>query len=230
MANLHVLVAEDDPDIRELLALQLRKDGFDVETVADGARAIEAIDRRKPDVLLTDLRMPGADGLDVCCAMRDAYPGDLTPALIITGSVLDNERLREALAIPGVMMSQKPLRVKSLGKLLIALSEHWHSESRLTDDVHVAAELVDDDTRTLPGEDLATDDPQSAAHWLATYTDLLNFKRFMLDEVEGRLQRAMPETRFELEQTDLPFLHREHERFRKRAGFWQKRCRDLRAA
>jgi CheY-like chemotaxis protein len=60
-----VLVVEDTPDIRELLEEILRFEGYDVTSVEDGAQALQQIESRQFDLVLTDLMMPGVNGLEL---------------------------------------------------------------------------------------------------------------------------------------------------------------------
>ena len=60
-----VLVVDDDPHVGELLGLYASRDGFTVETVTDGAAALEAVRQQAPDVVILDLNLPAVDGLDV---------------------------------------------------------------------------------------------------------------------------------------------------------------------
>src|SRR5688572_7401240 len=61
-----ILVAEDQTDIRELLVMNLRAAGYEVEAVADGPAALASQKERASDLLVLDLMMPGLDGLEVC--------------------------------------------------------------------------------------------------------------------------------------------------------------------
>ena len=65
-----ILVAEDQTDIRELLVMNLRGAGYEVEAVADGPSALASQRERASDLLVLDLMMPGLDGLEVCKALR----------------------------------------------------------------------------------------------------------------------------------------------------------------
>lgn len=62
-----VLIVEDEDAIAEPLAEGLRREGFEVERVATGENALQAVE---PDIVLLDIRLPGMDGLDVCRALR----------------------------------------------------------------------------------------------------------------------------------------------------------------
>jgi two-component system, OmpR family, phosphate regulon response regulator PhoB len=86
----HVLVAEDDPDIRELIELKLEMIGLSVESVADGPAALAAAERRPADLVLLDVRMPRMDGFEVCRRLRATPQYADTPVVMITGLVADH--------------------------------------------------------------------------------------------------------------------------------------------
>jgi signal transduction histidine kinase len=77
-----VLIADDEAEIRFLLCKTLEKT-YQCETVADGLQAIEFIREHRPDAVITDLKMPGADGLAVLAAAHQIDPQ--MPVLLITG-------------------------------------------------------------------------------------------------------------------------------------------------
>jgi two-component system phosphate regulon response regulator PhoB len=65
-----ILVADDDPDIRELLAFRLHVAGFAVHTADDGEAALAAAQEVQPDLVLLDWMMPRFSGLEVCRELR----------------------------------------------------------------------------------------------------------------------------------------------------------------
>jgi len=69
-----ILIADDEPGIRESLADVLQDTGYDAHTAADGTEALAAIEERDFAVVVTDLRMPGADGLEVLRKVREVAP------------------------------------------------------------------------------------------------------------------------------------------------------------
>jgi len=86
-----ILLAEDQPDIRDLIALNLRHAGYDVTPVADGRAALDSQAERAADLLILDLMMPGLDGLEVCKALR--AKGRATPILMLTAKSTELDRV-----------------------------------------------------------------------------------------------------------------------------------------
>lgn len=65
-----ILVADDDRDIRELVAFKLTQAGFEVRAFEDGVAALQAMRARLPDLAVLDVMMPGLTGFDVCRQLR----------------------------------------------------------------------------------------------------------------------------------------------------------------
>jgi DNA-binding response OmpR family regulator len=87
----HILVAEDQTDIRDLIVLNLRHAGYEVAAVADGAAALARQLAHASDLLILDLMMPGLDGLEVCKALRAR--GHSTPILMLTAKSTELDRV-----------------------------------------------------------------------------------------------------------------------------------------
>lgn len=77
-----LLVVEDEPNIRELLATSLRFAGFEVHAAADGATALKLADSVRPDLLVLDVMLPDMDGFTVTRRLRDQ--GQMVPVLFLT--------------------------------------------------------------------------------------------------------------------------------------------------
>jgi len=88
---MRLLVVDDDPAVREALALVLDLHGFEVETATEGRQAIRAMSLARHDAVILDLLMPGLDGLEVCRRMRAT--GDRTPVLMLTARTEVSERV-----------------------------------------------------------------------------------------------------------------------------------------
>ena len=65
-----ILIAEDEPDIRELVAFMLRFAGYEVLAAANGEEAVQTASREIPDLILMDVRMPRMTGYDACRVMK----------------------------------------------------------------------------------------------------------------------------------------------------------------
>jgi two-component system OmpR family response regulator len=85
-----VLLVEDDADIRALVAGFLSREGFEVETADGGVQMDRAIARRRPDIVVLDLMLPGEDGLSICRRLRAR--GDL-PILMLTAKSDEIDRV-----------------------------------------------------------------------------------------------------------------------------------------
>ncbi|WP_316014339.1 response regulator [Roseobacter sp. HKCCA0434] len=79
-----VLIVEDETNIVESLAFLLRRDGFDVSTVPDGARALREAERTTPDVMILDVMLPNQSGFDVLRDLRAHDRLGATPVLMLT--------------------------------------------------------------------------------------------------------------------------------------------------
>jgi two-component system, OmpR family, response regulator MprA len=88
---MHLLVVDDDPAVREALALVLDLNGFEVATAGDGREAIRTLASNSLDAVVLDVLMPGLDGLEVCRRIRAA--GDHTPVLMLTARTEVSERV-----------------------------------------------------------------------------------------------------------------------------------------
>jgi two-component system response regulator MprA len=79
---MRVLVADDDPGVRDSLRRSLVFNGYEVELAEDGQRALSAIALRRPDAVVLDVMMPGLDGLETCRRLRAT--GEDIPVLMLT--------------------------------------------------------------------------------------------------------------------------------------------------
>lgn len=100
-----MLVADDHADVRQALALALRQDGFVVSAVADAWEAKRLLARDAPDVVLTDIRMPG-DGMMLLREVLVLRPG--TPVILMTAFEQPGDR-RRALAAGATDFLVKPI-------------------------------------------------------------------------------------------------------------------------
>ena len=78
-----IIVADDDPDLRAAVRVALEVEGYEVEAVPNGERAMQAHEKRPADILITDLFMPERDGFETVKHFRARNPGMLI--VVISG-------------------------------------------------------------------------------------------------------------------------------------------------
>jgi len=88
-----ILVIEDEPDLQQILAYNLRKEGYEVLQALDGAEGLRAAKAQKPDMVLLDLMLPDLPGTEVCKALKaDATTRDI-PILMLTAKGEEIDRV-----------------------------------------------------------------------------------------------------------------------------------------
>jgi two-component system response regulator HydG len=106
-----VVVADDEASARSGLATLLGQDGFDVVLAEDGAAALARVQETAPDLLLTDLRMPGMDGLELLRRARELDPGLI---VILMTAHADVETAVQAMKDGAEHYLTKPLQIDEL--------------------------------------------------------------------------------------------------------------------
>ncbi len=86
----HILIVDDDREIRELLARVLKRHGFRVTTVSNGQEMLAALEDWKIDLIVLDLMLPGEDGLKLC---RDLRVKSKVPVIMLTALGEDSDRI-----------------------------------------------------------------------------------------------------------------------------------------
>ncbi|MGQ9555560.1 MAG: response regulator [Anaerolineae bacterium] len=88
--NRTILVVDDDKKIVDLVSLYLKRDGYGVLTAYDGHEALEIARRKKPDLIVLDLLLPGLDGTDICRLLRAE---SRVPIIMLTARSTDRDKL-----------------------------------------------------------------------------------------------------------------------------------------
>lgn len=86
----HLLIVDDDPEIRDLLARYLKKHGYRVDTAADGRQMRRQLDDGRFDLVVLDLMLPGEDGLTLC---RDLRARSDLPVIMLTAMGEETDRI-----------------------------------------------------------------------------------------------------------------------------------------
>ncbi|WP_382156448.1 response regulator [Hydrogenophaga sp. ANAO-22] len=122
-SGLRLLVADDNRDAAESLALLMEVDGHTVQIANDGREALEMAQRLRPDVCILDIGMPGMDGNTVARCLRDALPAQRMMIVAVTGRSQQEDRAR-SLAAGFDLYFTKPI---PLGALMGSLAQ-WRDE------------------------------------------------------------------------------------------------------
>ncbi|MEM9664358.1 MAG: response regulator [Bacteroidota bacterium] len=117
-----ILVVDDDPINRTLVRRGLSKSGYEVSTAGSGEEAIEWLRTHSVDVLITDLMMPGIDGMELVAA---ALRMDPTTACIVMTGVEDTKQLTRATEAGAVNFFWKPI---TMAKLVLAVEQAMHTK------------------------------------------------------------------------------------------------------
>ena len=102
------LIVDDEPRLRQVLARLMRGDGFDCAEAGSGVEALEALERTPVPLLLTDLRMPRMDGLELLRHVRDRYPDT---AVVMITAVADVDSAVQALSLGATDYLTKPFHL-----------------------------------------------------------------------------------------------------------------------
>lgn len=118
--SLSVILAEDEPDIQLVARLALKRAGFDVRVVDNGAEAVAAAEARLPDVILLDWMMPGTDGPTACVELKANPATAGVPVIFLTARSQQSEIAR-GLALGAAGYITKPFDAMMLGDQVKAL-------------------------------------------------------------------------------------------------------------
>ncbi|MEM8731405.1 MAG: response regulator [Pseudomonadota bacterium] len=88
----HVLLIEDEPNIIEAIRFLLSRDGWRVDTHADGTDAVQVIQRVSPDLVILDMMLPGKSGMDILSDLRALAEFKTLPVLMLTARGQSRDR------------------------------------------------------------------------------------------------------------------------------------------
>ena len=123
-----LLLIDDEPDILRVLSMSLKADGYDVVSAQNGPAGIAAFEKEKPDIVITDVKMPGMDGIEVLKKVKELSVD--TEVIIITGHG-DIENAIEALKHGASDFINKPVRDEALAIALKRAREKYDIKQQL---------------------------------------------------------------------------------------------------
>jgi DNA-binding response OmpR family regulator len=130
MARKKVLVVDDERDISDIVAFNLRREQYDVLTAVDGESAVVIAQREQPDLVLLDLMLPGIGGLEVCRRLRAEPRTAQIPIIMLTAKGEETDAV-VGLAQGADDYVRKPFGVK---ELLARVSAQLRARSRAADE------------------------------------------------------------------------------------------------
>jgi DNA-binding response OmpR family regulator len=122
--NHRILIVDDQPELRKLVRMTLEFEDYQLDEAQDGASALDAVDRHRPEVVILDVMMPGElSGYDVCARIKSDASAQGTKVILLTarGQQADLARGREAGADHYVVKPFSPLEL--LDSVATALTE-----------------------------------------------------------------------------------------------------------
>jgi CheY-like chemotaxis protein len=129
---LHLLLVEDDADIREVVVTTLEEAGAKVRAVASVPEALKALDRELPDLLISDIGMPLEDGYGLIRQLRnrEAERGGKIPAIALTAYATEEDQ-QQALATGYQRHLSKPVET---AELVAVVANLWKSPGQIRND------------------------------------------------------------------------------------------------
>ena len=121
-----VLAVEDDQVIRELLAINLRLEGYEVETAVDGRDALDQVRPRPPDLILLDVMMPEVNGLEVLAQLRRSEETRDIPVILLSARAMPSD-VEQGLALGAQRYVTKPFDPVDLMEMVQTLLEEQPS-------------------------------------------------------------------------------------------------------
>lgn len=135
-----ILVVDDYPVTLRVLSMQLRKGGYEATTALSATLALEALAEESFDLALFDVAMPDVDGISLIRSVRQQWPDRTMPIVVLTASVLDEDRVRAEEAGANAFLT-KPISSWELLEVVEGLLSS-ETESALTTTTDSSADLV----------------------------------------------------------------------------------------
>lgn len=108
-----ILVVDDELGYREMLQMDLSRQGFHVLTAGSGPEALQILDKAKVDLVVTDMKMPKMDGLMTTVEIRKKFPS--LPIVLMTGYALE-DTMKQALQFKATTSLRKPFNISDFNK------------------------------------------------------------------------------------------------------------------
>jgi PAS domain S-box-containing protein len=141
-----ILVIDDEASTRDLLRVSLESDGYTVFVAENGPKGLEIFARELPSVVLTDIKMPGMDGIEVLRRVKEQSPD--TEVIVITGHG-EMDLAIKALQNEATDFIVKPIGEKALAAALLRSRERFWKDKKLREYIANLEKLIKDTTEEL---------------------------------------------------------------------------------
>jgi two-component system, OmpR family, response regulator len=178
-----ILVVDDEPNIRDLLAIALRHVGYDVTTADACAPAASEVRRRQPDLVVLDVMLPDGDGIELCGRLR--RDGMRAPVLFLTARDATEDKVR-GLTVGGDDYVTKPFSLEELVARVGALLRRSRPDAANDRIVAYADLTIDDDAHEVRRGDVVVSlspTEYNLLHYLASNAGRVLSKAQILDHV-----------------------------------------------
>jgi DNA-binding response OmpR family regulator len=206
-----IMIVEDEPSIAEVVALYLRRAGYQVQTVREGDAALKLLEQHLPDLLVLDVMLPGADGFSILRWLRDRSD---VPVIFITARREEVERIA-GLELGADDYVVKPFSPQELVSRVRAVLRRVHREEDRAEKPLAFGDLtLDPQTRlvTLTGQEISLTSREFDLLWLLAQHPRQVFTR------EQLLERVWGVTEYIDPGTVTVHLHRLREKIEKDAS------------
>ncbi len=146
MAGEHLLIVDDEDNLRSMLSAALRHNGFEITTASNGREALTAIAERNPDLVVLDVMMPELDGFEVCRRLR--ADNNATPVLFLTARDGTEDKVR-GLTLGGDDYLQKPFSLEELVARATAILRRAGATNQNTSMLSLEDLSLDDDAHIV---------------------------------------------------------------------------------
>lgn len=107
------MIIDDDPVVLRIMRMGLESAGFEVESAIDGSEGFTKLCERAPDLLVTDIQMPGMTGKELCLALAKEFPDCTLPIVVLTGRA-ELEHREWTSSFSNLHFMEKPVSIRRL--------------------------------------------------------------------------------------------------------------------
>ena len=138
-----ILLADDEKDIRDVMAKKIAQEGYEVIVAKDGKDAWDKIRKEDPDVILLDLNMPEMDGFTVLKNLRDTPPSSKWQPVVIISARTELNDMQKGFSLEADHYITKPCHIVDVLKaiqLMLALIPQRKSKKEIDSDPHASSQ------------------------------------------------------------------------------------------